>query len=96
MTALKKISKVICVCKYGVQQMGKALSQKGFYEKGTLDQRGSRKYKVPKLEMALLSTILVITKLGLFYPQSVSVIFTCMILTLCCGLYYCLPELEVF
>lgn len=48
MTALKEIRKVICACKYRERQMGKALSQKGFYDKRTLDQRGSRKYQVPK------------------------------------------------
>lgn len=37
-------SKVICMCQYGVQRMGKALSQEDFFEEGTLDQRGNRKY----------------------------------------------------
>lgn len=39
MIALKEISKVICVCKYGVWRMGKALFHEGFSKKGTVDQR---------------------------------------------------------
>lgn len=70
MTALKEISKVICVCKYRERQMGKALSQKGFYDKERWIREGAKSIKSLKFEMTLLSTILLlITKSGLFHPE---------------------------
>lgn len=50
MIALKEISKVICMCKYGVQRMGKAYLRKVSLRKGHWIREGKESIKSLKLE----------------------------------------------
>lgn len=90
------------MCKYRVRQMGNVYLRKVFQSKRHCIREGAESIKSLKLEVLVIlgssfslsfSHTLCNNNLDGFHSQSISVIFTLVIL-LCCGSYYCLPGLE--